>query len=172
MVLLQAVLVAAISACATAPAGEQEETGHEPITVEVDNMSSRLITVELIVGMGGGVGTIPFGEVRTQRARPVTRRIGVVNGGSKRTLSVPWHRARLAHQILWIEGAERIASDSETLGPGQHHTSYHVETCRGERKNSCVVTYGLHLPPGAEVQLVIDSRHVATMYYEHPTQDR
>ena len=166
----RAVLVLACCACASTPAGEPE-AGREPIIIHVDNQTSRVVTVDRIVAMGGGVGSTSFGGVASRRERPVTRRIGVVNGQSKRTLAVPWHPSRLAHEILWIEGVERVATDTETLGPGQHHKTYRVEQCRGTGLNACVQTAALHLPPGAEVTLVIDRRHEAWMYYDLPTEE-
>ena len=164
-------LVAALGACATAPA-EGPESGRAPISIHVDNMTSRVVTVDLVVGVTGSPGSTAFGNVRRQAERPVTRRVGLVNGQSRRTLTVPWQPARLAHQLLWLEGVARVASDTETLGPGQHSLNYLVEECHGEAMNACSVTHALHLPPGAEVQLVIDTRHEARLYYEVPSNDR
>ncbi len=168
-VFARAVLVVVCCACATTPDGEPD-AGREPIIIHVDNQTSRVVTVDRIVAMGGGVGSTSFGNVSSSRERPVTLRVGVVNGQSRRTLAVPWHPSRLAHEILWIEGVDRIASDTETLGPGQHHATYQVEECRGAGLNACVETRALHLPPGAEVTLVIDTRHVAWLYYDVPAK--
>lgn len=170
MALVQAFCVFAFAACATTSEGGPD-ADHEPITVHVDNLTSRVITVDRIVAISGSPGSASFGETRSQGERPVTRRIGLVNGKSKRTLTVPWQSSRLAHQMLWLEGAERVASGSETLGPGQHNLSYRVEECRGEGLRACVQTSSLHLPPGARVTLVIDTRHVATLYYDVPTEE-
>lgn len=158
-------LVAGNGACASAPEGVPEP-GREPITVHVDNMTSRVITVDRIVATQGSPGSTPFGEVQRQNERPITRRVGLVQGGSKRTMTVAWHPSQRAHEILWLEGVARIATGRETLGPGQHHSSYVVEQCLGEGPNACSVTSSLHLPPGAEVTLVIDKNHVARMYYQ------
>ncbi len=165
----RAVPVVALCACATAPAGEPE-SGREPITIHVDNKTSRVVTVERIVAMQGSRGSTAFGEARRQGQRPITQRVGLVNGESRRTLTVPWHPSRLAHELLWLEGVVRVATDSETLGPGQNRMTYLVEECRGARMNACVDTHALHLPPGAEVELVIDTRHEARMYYEVPAR--
>lgn len=162
-------LALAICGCATAPA-QGPEGGRDPISLHVDNMTSRVVTVDMVVGVSGSPGSTAFGNVRRQSERPVTRRIGLVNGESRRTLTVPWQPARLAHQLLWIEGVSRVASDTETLGPGQHGLSYLVEECHGEGMNACSVTRALHLPPGAEVTLVIDNRLDARLYYQTPTK--
>lgn len=162
-------LVVAICGCATAPA-QGPEGGRDPISLHVDNMTSRVVTVDMVVGVAGSPGSSSFGNVRRQSERPVTRRIGLVNGESRRTLTVPWQPSRLAHQLLWIEGVSRVASDTETLGPGQHSLSYLVEECYGERMNACSVTRALHLPPGAEVTLVIDQRLDARLYYRTPAK--
>lgn len=162
--------VLALCGCASAPSGERE-AGREPITVHIDNLTSRVITVDRIVAVSGSRGSAAFGEARSQGERPVTRRVGLVNGKSRRTLTVPWHSSRLAHEMLWLEGAERVATDYETLGPGQHHLSYRVEECRGQGLRACVETSALHLPPGARVTLVVDQRHIATLYYDVPTED-
>lgn len=167
MVLALAVFVGAHGACATAPAGEQED-GREPITVHIDNLTSRVVTVDRIMSTMGARGSTSFGNVMSQSERPVTQRVGLVQGQSKRTLTVPWHPSRLAHQILWLEGVARIATNTETLGPGRHGSSYQVEECRGEGLRACVATSSLHLPPGAEVTLVIDQRHEARMFYNRP----
>lgn len=169
MVLALAVFVGAHGACATAPAGEQED-GREPITVHIDNLTSRVVTVDRIVAIVGSPGSTSFGNVARQNERPVTRRVGLVQGQSKRTMTVPWDPSRLAHQILWLEGVARIATNTETLGPGQHSSSYQVEECRGEGLRACVATSSLHLPPGSEVTLVIDRRHEARMYYNRPSR--
>ena len=47
-----AVMVIASNACATTPEGAAEP-GHEPITVHVDNRTSRVITVDRIVAVSG-----------------------------------------------------------------------------------------------------------------------
>ena len=164
---LRALLVLVLCACATSPAGGPD-SGEEPIRIHVDNMTSRVVTVEHIVAAIGARGSTAFGNVQRRSERPVTRRIGVVNGQSKRTLTVPWHPARLAHEILWLEGVERVTSGTETLGPGQRGLGYVVEECRGEGLRACVETFALHLPPGSEVSLVIDRRHDARMYYQLP----
>ena len=165
-----AVILVANSACATT-SEPRAEGGREPILVHVDNLTSRVITVDRVVAISGSRGAAAFGESRSQGERPVTRRVGLVNGKSKRTLAIPWQSTRLAHQLLWLEGAERVATGSETLGPGQHSLSYRVEECRGEGLRACVETSALHLPPGAEVTLVVDQRHVATLYYDVPVEE-
>ena len=162
-----AAVVVVCSACASAPAGEPD-TGREPITVHVENTTSRVVTVDRIVALSGSPGAAAFGSTFAQGERPVTRRVGLVNGESKRTFEIPWHPSRLAHELLWLEGVSRIATDSETLGPGQHSSTYQVERCRGTGLNACVATYALYLPPGSEVTLVIDFRHEARMYYDVP----
>jgi len=160
-------LLVALCGCASAPAGERD-AGQEPITVHVDNLTSRVITVERIVAVSGSPRGGSFQTLTSQGERPVTRRVGLVNGKSRRTLTVPWHSSRLAHQMLWLEGAERVATGQETAGPGQHNLSYRVEECRGEGPNACAETTALHLPRGAEVSLVIDTRLEVTMYYQLP----
>ncbi|MDE2652301.1 MAG: hypothetical protein F4087_05745 [Gemmatimonadetes bacterium] len=165
-----AVMVIANNACATTPEGALE-AGQEPITVRVENLTSRVITVDRIVAVSGSYKGGSFQTLTSRGERPVTRRVGLVNGKSSRTLTVPWISSRLAHQMLWLEGAERIATGTETLSPGQNHLSYHVEECRGEGLRACVATSALHLPPGAEVTLVVDRRHVATLYYDVPAED-
>lgn len=163
-------LLVALCGCASAPAGERD-ADREPITIHVDNMTSRVITVDRIVAVSGSPRGGSFQTLSSRGERPVTRRIGLVNGKSKRTLTVPWHSSRLAHQMLWLEGAERVATGQETAGPGQHNLSYRVEECRGEGLRACVETSALHLPPGARVTLVVDQRHVATLYYDIPTEE-
>lgn len=164
-----AAFAAVSSACATGSAG-RSAPGREPITVRVENQSSRVVTVDRILATVGSAGSTSFGNELRQNDRPVTRRIGLVNGKSERTLTVPWHPSQLAQEILWLEGVVRIASDTETFGPGRHHSTYQVEECRSQGANSCVVTSSLHLPPGADVTLVIDWRHEARMYYRTPAE--
>ena len=163
-------LAVTLCGCATAPV-EGPEGGREPISVHVDNMTSRVVTVDLVVGIAGSPGSTSFGNVSRQSERPVTRRVGLVNGQSRRTLTVPWQPSRLAHQLLWLDGVARVATDTETLGPGQHRLGYLVEECLGEHMNACSVTYALHLPPGSEVTLVIDKRHEARLYYQTPEKN-
>ena len=170
MALGHAGLLVALCGCASAPAGERG-AGREPITVHVDNLTSRVITVDRIVAVSGSPGSAIFGETRSQGERPVTRRVGLVNGKSRRTLTVPWHSSRLAHPSLGREGVGRVGADSETLGPSQHNLNYRVEECRGQGLRACVETTALHLPPGARVTLVVDQRHVATLYYDVPTEE-
>ena len=134
-----AVHVFASGACASGPEGGGE-AGNQPVIVIVDNMASRVLTVERIVATGA--------------VRPVTVRVGVVRGESQQTLTIPWHPSRMAHQILWLDG--------------MNSATYRVEECRGEGPNACTETSALHLPPGAEVTLVIDRRLEATMYYQVP----
>lgn len=165
----RAVVLVMCCACASAPERDPD-TGREPIAVHVENTTSRVVTVDRIVALSGSPGAAAFGSTFRQGERPVTRRVGLVNGESKRTFYVPWHPSRMAHELLWLEGVVRIATDSETLGPGQHRMTYLVERCRGEGPNACVATTALHLPPGAEVTLVIDYRHEARMYYELPAR--
>ena len=136
------VMVAALAACATT---SESEADAEPITVNVDNMTSRVITVERYVGSA------------------IARRVGLVNGGEKRVLTIPWHPSRLAHQLLRLEGAARVGTGSATRAAPA--LGYAVEECRN---GVCAVTAALHLPPGAEVSLVIDTRGVARMYYDRP----
>ena len=166
----QAMLVIASGACASAPAGEGD-AGQDPITIHVENLTSRVITVDRIVAVSGSYRGASFQTLTSRGERPVTRRVGLVSGKSQRTLTVPWLSSRLAHQMLWLEGAERVATGRETLSPGQNHLGYRVEECRGAGLRACVETSALHLPPGARVTLVIDQRHVATMYYDIPVED-
>ncbi len=128
-----AALAVANSACATGGGGTGG--GDEPITLQVDNRTNRVVTVERIVASG------------------VTVRVGVVRGGSQQTLTVPWHPSRLAHQLLWFDGL--------------NSSSYRVEECAAE--GACAETTALHLPPGAEVSLLIDRRLEVTMYYQAPS---
>ncbi|MXX35124.1 MAG: hypothetical protein F4107_00665 [Gemmatimonadetes bacterium] len=132
----------ALAACATASEAGPEA---EPITIRVDNMTSRVITVERYIGS------------------TIARRVGLVNGQSQRVLTIPWHPSRLAHQLLRLEGVARVATGAETgAAPA---LGYGVEECY---EGVCALTGALHLPPGAEVSLVIDTRGVARMYYNRP----
>lgn len=134
-------MLLALAACVTTGEAGPDNA---PITISVDNRTSRVVTVERYVG-----GTI-------------TQRVGLVNGGSRRVLTIPWHPTRLAHELLRMEGVARVATGAETrAGPA---LGYAVEECRD---GVCAVTWALHLPPGAEVSLLIDSRGVARMYYDH-----
>lgn len=134
-----AALVVVYGACASGGGGGSGG-GNEPITVHVDNMTNIVVNVERIVATGG--------------PNPVTVRVGQVRGGTQQTLTIPWNAARLAHQLLWLEGLDE--------------STYRVEECRGEDTDTCAATTALHLPRGAEVQLVIDARLQATMYYQVP----
>lgn len=138
-VLALAAHVFAHGACASSPEGGGE-AGNAPITVHVDNMASRVLTVERVVATGA--------------VRPVTVRVGLVRGETGRTVTIPWHPSRLAHQLLWLDG--------------MNSSTYRAEECRGEGPNACTETTTLHLPPGAEVTLVIDRRLEATLYYQVP----
>lgn len=131
-----AALAVAYGACAT---GGEGGGGNEPITVQVDNQTNRVVTVERVVATGG--------------PQPVTVRVGLVRGGSQETLTIPWHPSRLAHQLLWFDGL--------------NSSTYRVEECVGE--DACAETTALHLPPGAEVSLLIDTRLEVTMYYQAPS---
>lgn len=79
----------------------------------------------------------------------VTQRVGLVPGASERVMTIPWHSTRLAHQLLRLDAGGTL--------------TYDVEECRND---VCAVTQALHLPPGAEVSLVIDRRRDVRMYYE------
>ena len=137
-----AALVFTAGACASAPGGGGEG-GDDAITVHVDNQTNRVVTVERVVASGAG--------------QPVTVRDGLVRGGSQQTLTIPWHPSRLAHELLWFDG---LNDDDDQ--------SYRVEECQGEGRNVCAETEALHLPRGAEVSLLIDTRFEVTMYYQSP----
>lgn len=130
-----AALAVAYGACATGGGGG----GNEPITVQVDNQTNLVVTVERIVAAGAG--------------QPVTVRVAQVRGGTQQTLTIPWHPSRLAHQLLWFDGL--------------NSSTYRVEECASE--GACAETTALHLPPGAEVSLLIDTRLEVTMYYQVPS---
>lgn len=130
-----AALAVVYSACATGGGGG----GNEPITVQVDNQTNLVVTVERVVAAGAG--------------QPVTVRVAQVRGESQDTLTIPWHPSRLAHQLLWFDGL--------------NSSTYRVEECASE--GACAETTALHLPPGAEVSLLIDTRLEVTMYYRAPS---
>lgn len=62
----------------------------------------------------------------------------------------------MAHQLLWFDGL--------------NSPNYRVEECTGQGTTDCAETRVLHLPPGAEVSLVIDTRLEVTMYYQVPSE--
>ncbi|MYA12994.1 MAG: hypothetical protein F4087_02800 [Gemmatimonadetes bacterium] len=70
----------ALAACATASEAGPEA---EPITIRVDNMTSRVITVERYIGS------------------TIARRVGLVNGQSQRVLTIPWHPSRPISSFGW-----------------------------------------------------------------------
>ena len=141
---LTAIALAALpfahGACASSPGGEGG--GNEPITIQVDNMTNRVVTVERVVASGAAT-------------QPVTVRVGLVRGETQQTLTIPWHPSRMAHQLLWFDGL--------------NSPNYRVEECTGQGTTDCAETRVLHLPPGAEVSLVIDTRLEVTMYYQLPS---
>ena len=140
MVFALPALVLALGACASAAGGGGQEGGNESITVRVDNRSNRVVTVERVVATGA--------------TQPVTVRVGLVRGGTEQTMTIPWNPSRLAHQLLWFDGL--------------NSSTYRVEECRGQGTNACAETTALHLPRGAEVSLLIDTRLEVTMYYQVP----
>ncbi len=140
MVFALPALVLALGACASGAGGGGQEGGDEAITVHVNNQTNRVVTMERVVASGA--------------TQPVTVRVGLVRGSTEQSVTIPWHPSRLAHQLLWFDGL--------------NSSSYRVEECRGEGPNACAETTALHLPRGAEVSLVIDTRLEVTMYYQLP----
>lgn len=125
------VSVLTVGCIAGAPGGGE----YEPITLHVDNLTSRVVEIDRRISSSLG------------------RRLGLVNGQSKRTFEVPYNPTfSLAHELL--------------TSPG-----YQVEHCRGDGPRACTVTRALHLPSGAEVMLVIDQRNGNRLYYREPGRE-
>ena len=135
-----AALLIICGACATATGGGAED-GSDAITIRFENLTNRMVAVERIVAAGA--------------TQPVTVRVAMVRGETEQTLTIPWHPSRMAHQLLWFDGLSG--------------STYRVEECLGEGPTACSQTTGLHLPRGAEVSVVVDSRLEVTMYYRVPS---